>query len=170
MNSGNSPAEMLTCPMCGQRYRIGELACPRCGNVFNKGGKTRQITDEEKTASQLDRAARSGHDTSQASVMFQIEGQNLILPIGDRIIVGRVSNIPGDSEPDVDLAPYGADEKGVSRQHLQIRYQGFKTYAADLGSSNGTWLNGQRLTAQTEHLLHDGDELRLGRLKVTVKL
>ncbi len=169
MESATSPAEMLNCPICGQRYRIGELACPRCGNVLVKGGKTRQITEEEKSASQLDQPVRSGQDTSQASVMFEIDGRDLILPIGDRITVGRASSIPGDAEPDVDLGPYGADEKGVSRHHLQIRYQGFKTFASDLGSSNGTWLNGQRLVAETEHLLHDGDELRLGRLKVTVK-
>ena len=169
MDAGNSPAEMLICPICGQRYRVGELACPRCGNVLAKGGKTRQISDEEKAASQIDGPPRDGHDTSSASVIFQIETRSLILPIGDRITVGRASSIAGDMEPDVDLGPYGADEKGVSRQHLQIRYQGFQTFASDLGSSNGTWLNGQRLAARTEYLLRDGDELRLGRMKVTVK-
>ena len=169
MNPANNSPDMLICPVCGQRYRVGELACPRCGNVLVKGGKTRQISEAEKAATHLDQPMRSGHASSQASVIFQIGGRSLILPIGETITVGRASNLPGDAEPDVDLGPYGADEKGVSRHHLQIRYQGFQTYVSDLNSSNGTWLNGQRLAARAEHLLHDGDELRFGRLKVKVK-
>lgn len=162
--------QSLTCPTCGQPYRPGELACSHCGMVFVKGGKTRLINDAEQVAMQGDHAHDRGRDVAQAAVSFEIDGQRLILPIDDNIIVGRGSDIPGDSQPDVDLTRYGADEKGVSRRHLQIRYKGYLTYAVDLGSSNGTFHNGKRLTPQRESLLHNGDELQLGSLKIKVQL
>ncbi len=42
-------------------------------------------------------------------------------------------------------------------------------YVSDLNSTNGTWLNGQHLIPFNEYLLHAGDELRLGLLKVEVR-
>lgn len=52
------------------------------------------------------------------------------------------------------------DEK-VSRNHLQLVQddQG-NCFATDLGSTNGTFVNGQRISGKT--LLHSGDELRIG--------
>ena len=38
----------------------------------------------------------------------------------------------------------------------------------DVGSANGTFLDGQRLTPYLPHVLKDGDELQLGRIKLKV--
>jgi pSer/pThr/pTyr-binding forkhead associated (FHA) protein len=56
----------------------------------------------------------------------------------------------------------------VSRRHCLIRLE--KGFAAvrDLGSSNGTFLNGQRLTAEQE--LKGGDRLQVGPLEFEVQL
>lgn len=51
----------------------------------------------------------------------------------------------------------------VSRRHAAIGYQaadGF--YITDVGSSNGTWVNGDRLAANDRRILQDGDLIRLG--------
>jgi len=40
----------------------------------------------------------------------------------------------------------------------------------DVGSANGTFLNGQRLTPYLPHVLKDGDELQLGRVKLEVEI
>jgi pSer/pThr/pTyr-binding forkhead associated (FHA) protein len=42
------------------------------------------------------------------------------------------------------------------------------TYVIDLGSTNGTRLNGHRLTPHTRQVVYDGDELLLGRLAIHV--
>ena len=162
--------QALICPTCGQPYRSGELACSHCGMVFIKGGKTRLISDAEIAAVEADHPRDKGRDVAQAAVSFEIDGQRLILPIDENIIIGRTSDIPDAAQPDVDLSRFGADEKGVSRRHLQIKYKGYLTYAIDLGSSNGTFHNGKRLTPQRESLLHNGDELQLGSLKIKVQL
>jgi predicted component of type VI protein secretion system len=48
----------------------------------------------------------------------------------------------------------------VSRRHATIRDQGGSLAIEDLGSTNGTFVNGSRITVVT--VLKDGDEVRLG--------
>lgn len=52
----------------------------------------------------------------------------------------------------------------VSRRHAVIERDGRRLTLADAGSTNGTWLNGERLTGAAE--LHDGDRIRLGGLEL----
>jgi pSer/pThr/pTyr-binding forkhead associated (FHA) protein len=82
------------------------------------------------------------------------------------VVLGRRDTGLGLS-PQVNLAPYGGYRKGVSRQHAAIRLgeHGHLTLC-DLGSSNGTFLNGRRLSAQYPRRLEVGDEIRLGNLKL----
>ena len=47
----------------------------------------------------------------------------------------------------------------VSRQHSQIQQQGSEFMVVDLNSSNGTFVNNERIE---EHVLSDGDEIRIG--------
>jgi pSer/pThr/pTyr-binding forkhead associated (FHA) protein len=66
--------------------------------------------------------------------------------------------------PDVDLNLFEARDKGVSRRHCAlVQYQGV-LHVVDLGSVNGTFVNGTRLTAETPYPINPGDELRLGTL------
>ena len=80
-----------------------------------------------------------------------------ILVSGERSFVGR------HSESDICI-PDGR----LSRRHLQIQRVGDSFIATDAGSSNGSLLNGSRLTDYTA--LNDGDVLDLGGFKVTVAL
>ncbi|MFH0799009.1 MAG: FHA domain-containing protein [Pseudomonadota bacterium] len=47
----------------------------------------------------------------------------------------------------------------ASRQHAQIQQQGSEYVVVDLNSSNGTYVNGQRIE---EHVLSNGDEIQIG--------
>ena len=49
----------------------------------------------------------------------------------------------------------------VSRQHLRIYMDGGACMIEDLGSKNGTWVNGYRLTGARQ--LEDGDEIRAAK-------
>ena len=49
----------------------------------------------------------------------------------------------------------------VSRRHFQIRFDVDTFYISDLGSTNGTWVGGQRLQPAEEHMLCDKDEVHL---------
>lgn len=64
-------------------------------------------------------------------------------------IVGR------DQEADLCLK-----DEGLSRQHARIRSQGGRHVLEDLGSTNGTFVNGNRMT--TPVVLSDGDRFQIG--------
>jgi hypothetical protein len=101
------------------------------------------------------------------------------------IFLGRYSPFVDDSSPHVephsdasfaetdrilvDLSPYGAEDAGVSRRHVELRVRENHLFAVDLGSTNGTYLNGQRLEPNQPRILRDGDEMVLGKLAVRVR-
>jgi pSer/pThr/pTyr-binding forkhead associated (FHA) protein len=76
---------------------------------------------------------------------------------GDEFLIGR-----GD---DCDLALHDPE---VSRHHCLIRVRGYETAITDLGSSNGTFINGHRLLSQAK--LNTGDEIVVGPFRYIVDL
>ena len=56
------------------------------------------------------------------------------------------------------------DNVSVSRRHAELREEGGAWLLRDLGSSNGTFLNGQRVTAELP--LRPGDEIPFGKFSL----
>ncbi|MGO1051180.1 FHA domain-containing protein [Crossiella sp. CA198] len=73
-----------------------------------------------------------------------------VVPPG-RSAVGRTGDIALPSD-------------AISRRHASLDRSGDEVFVSDLGSTNGTWLNGQRLHGPRP--LRDGDLLRLGGLEL----
>ena len=65
----------------------------------------------------------------------------------------------------------GADlliaEPTISRAHAAIGYEDRDFFVQDLGSTNGTWVNGAR---EKKVGLKDGDEIQMGKLRLRVSL
>jgi DNA-binding winged helix-turn-helix (wHTH) protein len=59
------------------------------------------------------------------------------------------------------------DSAGVSRHHARIVVSGDDAHVEDLGSKNGTFLRGERVTGSSP--LKDGDEIRLGPVALTFR-
>ena len=55
--------------------------------------------------------------------------------------------------------------KRVSREHTQIRREGWRIFVEDMGSTNGTYLNNERLSEP--RLLQDGDQIQVGDVLFT---
>lgn len=64
---------------------------------------------------------------------------------------------------EIDLASMVTDCKIISRRHAQIEQEGDRFYLVDLGSVNGTKLNGQRIPPKEKKPLWDGDVIEFGR-------
>ncbi|GAA3827199.1 FAD-dependent oxidoreductase [Nocardioides panacisoli] len=60
------------------------------------------------------------------------------------------------------------DDDGVSRRHLKLLPSPLGLSVVDLGSRNGTLVNGRPVTSRTA--LADGDVIRLGRTELVVRL
>ena len=58
-------------------------------------------------------------------------------------------------------------EPTMSRAHAAIGFDGKRFFVEDLGSTNGTRVNGNR---EKKTLLENGDEVQLGKLAITVNL
>jgi len=63
-------------------------------------------------------------------------------------------------------ATFSVDDDRVSRRHLRIVCRGDMLFAEDLGSRNGTTLNGRRMDRELP--LEAGDQLRAGPVQITV--
>jgi pSer/pThr/pTyr-binding forkhead associated (FHA) protein len=57
------------------------------------------------------------------------------------------------------------DDAGVSRKHAEIHTDGRQVWVVDLGSTNGTFVDGERV--QTGEL-RDGSRITLGRTRIVV--
>ncbi len=82
-------------------------------------------------------------------------------------VIGRGDEIL-DYKPDLDMTSWGARDQGVSRRHAALVMFNNALHVIDLGSVNGTHVNGSRLVPHTPYPVHAGDELRFGHLAVMV--
>ena len=55
----------------------------------------------------------------------------------------------------------------ISRHHAEVRPAGSDYCIVDLGSTSGTFVNGERLASQVPRLLHPGDVIQVGSLSIT---
>jgi pSer/pThr/pTyr-binding forkhead associated (FHA) protein len=79
----------------------------------------------------------------------------LVLPTGQRVVLGEfVLTIGRLPECTITLA-----DTNVSRKHAEVRPEGAGFLLSDLGSTNGTFVNGARIT---QHELSDGDVITFG--------
>ncbi len=165
----NNSVEGLRCPVCWQAYTAEQFICLSCGATLPRGKGTRPVNADD-VLPEPDQPYDRPFATTNECITFEIGSHWLPVPTGDRIIVGRKTDDPDDPhQPDIDLTPFDADEKGVSRRHLQVSCKGDLIVVTDLGSKNGTWLNDQRLPARIGKPLRDGDHLRLGMLRINVR-
>jgi pSer/pThr/pTyr-binding forkhead associated (FHA) protein len=107
----------------------------------------------------------------QRDILLRIKvastGRQVQIPSTEQVHIGRLDAAHGIF-PDVDLSSDGGLEGGVSRRHCKILQGAGEYFIEDLGSANGTFLNGERLTPYLPHSLEDGDDLQLGSVRLEI--
>jgi two-component system phosphate regulon response regulator PhoB len=103
-------------------------------------------------------------------IEFRVVGtaSTIQVQVQEAMTIGR-SDPQRGVYPDVDLGPHGAQHRGVSRQHAVVIARESRIVVKDLGSVNGTRLNGRVMVPDQEYRLRHGDELEVGELKLQVR-
>ncbi|MBN1565788.1 MAG: FHA domain-containing protein [Anaerolineae bacterium] len=122
---------------------------------------------------EIERTARYGEAVlgERAKLLIMLRGLEVDpveIEVEADFIIGRASQETNEM-PDLDLIPYGALDKGVSRRHLVIMKREDTLHVMDLESTNGTYLNGVWMYPNQPRVLRDGDELMLGSLVLRIK-
>jgi hypothetical protein len=93
--------------------------------------------------------ANEGAGPPRAAFPRLVRGTTEILVVSRELILGREPGLPGS-----------IDDASVSRHHVHLRREGSAVVLTDLGSKNGTFVNGVRVSGPVS--LAEGDEVRLG--------
>jgi hypothetical protein len=112
--------------------------------VAEESGRTMIYSTAGRVAEPLEERARSRQQTA------------LLLMGGKRLVVGSAGVTMGRSRQ----CEVMVDDPNVSRAHAEIRPRGGSWVLADLGSTNGSRLNGRRV--EGPEVLKPGDEIELG--------
>ena len=122
----------------------GLVGPPEVTFVVDEGLKRGDLGCEASLVEGEDRDA-----TARASLLIREDGGERTFPLtSDTVTVGRLADC------DVVLK-----DKGASRKHAQLRLRGGVWSVTDLGSTNGTRLNGQTIQSRE---LSDGDKVTIG--------
>lgn len=166
---------MIKCPDCKHENMDGTVFCSECGgqligpDLMTTRNMEADVKAPPPTAEQMEAPPVIEDFDSWASLHLMKSG--LILPLPDRteFTIGRVSEAQ-PIMPDIDLTPYQAYANGVSRLHAVLKRSGDKVTIMDLGSSNGTFINGLRIKPNTDQPVKHGDTISLGKLAIQILL
>ena len=99
--------------------------------------------------SMLEKRPTKGTDSllPHTNVTLLVRGipEHVLVSEDKAVVLGRMDHRTKNLQPDVDLTPYGATMRGVSRIHARLFMQDKHLYIADLHSTNGTFIAGKRL-------------------------
>jgi len=166
------------CPSCEQKNRVEAIICEHCGKPFTsdsdkystKYTTTRDIDGKTKYFDKglEEKIEHVSKEAPAEGIALYILDQTQPIEVRqeDEFFIGRLTE--QTDEKVVDLTAHNGYDLGVSMRHLSIRRAGKGYHAIDLDSTNGTWLNEQRLMPQHPFPLKSGSQIRLGKLQIFI--
>jgi predicted Zn finger-like uncharacterized protein len=168
---------VITCPKCSTQYKYDEarfgssqskrLKCPKCSNIF----EVQNPTEEEDDSTLLGTGPKGEDERNSVTDQVRVAPEQPELPelaplptdvryslaviagaqagsvfkiTKPRVFIGRGSNM------DVQLK-----DAEVSRRHSMIEIRGDKVTLVDMGATNGTFVDGERV--QSAELANQGE-------------
>ena len=104
-------------------------------------------------------------DLQEVKIRLKIPGSNKEIATASRkeLIIGRAHK---ETKPDIDLGPFGGSQAGVSRQHSRLIRRDDAWSVEDLGSTNGTFVNGVKVAPHELKAIKNGDLIRCGQIEL----
>jgi hypothetical protein len=157
---------------------VGAIFCSECGaqlvqsdglptSIIHSTAGSDDFTMKDRPSSLKESVL--AETPGEAKICLSIMSTGTILPLsGEKeVTLGRVSE-GQPIVPDIDLSPFKAYEAGVSRMHASIKLIKNDLMVTDLGSANGTRINGERIASHLPHPIRQGDILTLGKFKIQI--
>jgi pSer/pThr/pTyr-binding forkhead associated (FHA) protein len=152
---------ILTCPNCGIGVQPEDLICFRCGANLPHAPYPDDDIPSPTVSQQFMRPGDSQpmpsarRRPSMVVLRIAFPTGNVDVPAGTSVILGR------DPAQSLVAAAFG-EYDNVSRKHATVEVDdGGRAVIRDEGSTNGTFVNGDRVMPYTEVRLVDGDQIRL---------
>lgn len=136
----------MKCPGCGYQIQTKTMTvCKLCGSDLTGGGGhgAAAAPAVERSTKKVDKPEWQRH------MLLRVGAPPLELKVGEKFTIGRVTE-----------ANLSVPSPRVSRQHAEINWRDGKAVLKDLGSQNGTMVNGLKVAG--EQVLADHDELSIG--------
>lgn len=131
------------------------------------------LSDDEESLQNLLKQFNEGHepisdndanDNAHAAMLFIGENIERFTLNPDKLC--RIGRFLETTEYQIDLSPYEAVCRGVSRNHASIFMHGKQFYIIDNNSSNGTYIEGQRIPPNKAIHLNKACHIMLGHLRM----
>lgn len=132
-----------------------------------RGGAVAAETMSEARPAQ---APTSGTLQAEAIAYFIATASGNVFPVfGNEALIGRYDSVTG-MHPEIDLTNED-QSRNISRRHARLVHRDGKFFVnEEIGTMNGTFLNGGKIATGVQVPINDGDELVLCRLPLTFKL
>lgn len=180
---------MIFCPECGSQHYPGTLFCDMCGAAVHPSARAYLETNRAAVARMSPIRAGDERYLETPPALPRLPDEDAApRPIrppalrvriihhdtemtmrGTHFNVGRTDPY-SDFVPELDLTRFDGQSRGVSRRHATIRWDEAAFVICDNHSSNGTWLNGERLEAGREFPLPAASAVRFGGLLVQLTI
>ncbi len=149
----------MYCTHCGHENPAGANFCGNCGRPLAAEGDTTtgalRLDDTAEPIDPADAGIEPGELEPGTALLVGVRGPNR----GSRFLLDRDVVTVG-RHPDSDIF---LDDITVSRRHAEFRRDAHRFWLHDVGSLNGTYVNGERADDQ---LLETGDEVQIGKFKL----
>jgi hypothetical protein len=164
---------MIVCPNCRHGELEGTLFCNECGTqlvVVDRMAtqSLKHVSTNALKSPFFNRLTGPFTTTGQLDTLISLHllesGEVIQLSGKKEYGLGRAAD--GNTDVDVDLSRFEAYAQGVSRSHAILKVDSQRVYITDLGSSNGTRVNGQKISSNIDFPLNHGDLIALGKLKM----
>ncbi|KPV51771.1 forkhead-associated protein [Kouleothrix aurantiaca] len=166
---------MQLCPNCTSKQFDGTIFCTECGaSLLTTNRRETTVSLGQQGASDavpeavLPQPPATAEEEPRITLVVMNSGRRINLNVGDDLLLGRKDNARGIF-PDVDLGLDGGYDSGVSRRHAILARKGDRYILEDLGSANGTFINGRQLAPSQPTRLASGDEIRCGTLLLRIE-
>lgn len=137
-------AEVRICDFCGHHNPMSAMACEECGADLAFVQPTTEATDAP---------------IQNCNWIFVSGATGKEFSVSGAIDVGRISS---------DMASLLNESDYTSRHHAVLETTDSQLFITDV-STNGTSINGRRITKNEKTELHDGDEVQFANVLFRVK-